>query len=64
MRCRSCNTLLTPFETSRKYLDNTYADLCNSCFRASDYKEPVIANYALLSVVEEEVDPVEEEENE
>jgi hypothetical protein len=33
MRCLSCNTVLTDFESTRKGLNtNEYLDLCNSCF--------------------------------
>ena len=33
MRCSCCNVLLTPFEaTIRKVSDNSFLDMCESCF--------------------------------
>lgn len=40
-RCRSCNTIMTSFELTRKYEDNTYVDMCNKCFKLSNYNKPV-----------------------
>jgi hypothetical protein len=37
MRCQSCNQKLTDFESTRKYVDGDYVDLCNTCFKASGY---------------------------
>jgi len=35
MRCLSCNSALTDFESTRKYADTgTHVDLCNYCFKA------------------------------
>ena len=34
MRCLSCNTILSSFEATRKYIDSQeFVDLCNYCFR-------------------------------
>lgn len=38
MRCVSCNSRLNDFESTRKYTDMTYIDLCNQCFKLSGYK--------------------------
>jgi len=35
MRCQSCNVILSDFEATRKYLDNTYVDMCNKCWHGS-----------------------------
>lgn len=42
MRCKACNKLLTDFETTRKYSDGSYVDMCNHCFKSSDYSGIVI----------------------
>ena len=38
MRCLSCQANLNDFESTRKYTDGSYIDLCNQCFRLSGYK--------------------------
>lgn len=45
-RCRACNVKLNKQEMTRKEAETgRYVDLCNHCFRASDYEEiPVITN--------------------
>jgi len=40
-RCKACDTIMTSFELTRKYQDNTYVDLCNKCFKLSNYSKPV-----------------------
>lgn len=35
MRCNSCNTNLSDYESTRKYMDGTYVDLCNKCWISS-----------------------------
>ena len=40
-RCKACDTIMTSFELTRKYSDNTYVDLCNKCFKLSNYKSSV-----------------------
>lgn len=38
MRCLSCNKVLNDSEATRKTVEsNTYVDLCNRCFDASDF---------------------------
>ena len=33
MRCQCCNVILTPFEaTIRRVSDNSFLDMCESCF--------------------------------
>lgn len=36
MHCLSCNKLLNDFESTRKYEDGEYVDLCSHCFNLSD----------------------------
>lgn len=36
MRCLSCDCNLNDYESTRKYPDGTYIDLCNRCFSGSD----------------------------
>lgn len=36
MRCISCDCNLNDYESTRKYEDGTYVDMCGRCFRASD----------------------------
>ena len=33
MRCLSCNTALNDYESTRKYKNGSYVDLCNYCYR-------------------------------
>lgn len=43
MRCLSCNKNLNDFESTRKYENGEYVDLCNNCFSKSDMKNiPII----------------------
>ena len=33
MRCRSCNVILSDYESTRRYLDNDeFIDLCSQCY--------------------------------
>lgn len=32
MHCRACEVELNDFETTRKYSDGSYVELCNRCF--------------------------------
>lgn len=32
MRCRACNANLSDYESTRKYKNGEYLDLCNHCF--------------------------------
>lgn len=34
--CLSCNKLLSDFESTRKYEDGSFVDLCNHCWFNSD----------------------------
>lgn len=36
MRCLSCGKNLNDYESTRKYPDGAYIDMCNGCFNASD----------------------------
>lgn len=36
MRCLSCNIALNDYESTRKYPDGGFIDLCNRCFNSSD----------------------------
>ncbi len=43
MRCLSCNKELNSFESTRKYAsDNSYVDLCNSCYAAAEMEDVAI----------------------
>jgi hypothetical protein len=53
MRCKACDCLLSDFESTRKYSDMTYVDLCTKCFQASDYENPVLERADLFSPEEE-----------
>lgn len=41
MRCLCCNKNLNDFESTRKYSDGTYVDMCNKCYTpaAADFQE-------------------------
>lgn len=41
MRCLACNTLLSDFEATRKYTDNSFIDLCNHCW----YKSQMVIEF-------------------
>jgi hypothetical protein len=55
MRCLSCNCSLNDFESTRKYLNGEYIDLCNRCFNSSDMRNidvierPDLAEYEDVS---------------
>jgi hypothetical protein len=38
MRCLACNTDLNDYESTRKDANGRYLDLCNTCFRATEYE--------------------------
>lgn len=38
MRCLACNTELNDFEATRKDSTGAFLDLCNNCFKASEYE--------------------------
>ena len=43
MRCVACNKNLTDFESTRKYTDGDYVDLCNTCWKNSQmYSEMTV----------------------
>lgn len=54
MRCKSCDRRLNDFETTRKYLDLSYVDLCNTCFKLSGYKGGIIENFKHKTPYDEE----------
>ena len=37
MRCLACNADLNDFEATRKDSEGRFLDLCNHCFRESEY---------------------------
>lgn len=37
MRCKACNKLLNDFEGTRRYSNGEFMDLCQKCYKASDY---------------------------
>lgn len=38
MRCLACNIELNDYESTRKDSNGQFMDLCNHCFRASEYE--------------------------
>lgn len=38
MRCLACNIELTDYEATRKDANDQFIDLCNHCFKASEYE--------------------------
>lgn len=38
MRCIACNTELNDFESTRKDSRGNYLDLCNYCFKSTEYE--------------------------
>lgn len=49
MRCLSCNCNLSDFESTRKYPDGEYVDMCQHCFNKSDLMNiPVIVREDLV----------------
>jgi hypothetical protein len=48
MRCRSCNKILTEYETSIRSIENEeYTDMCTSCISSLDGELNVIGNPTL-----------------
>lgn len=66
MRCTICNTLLTQYETSRRYnsgheLEGTFVDLCGSCLVSITECEPTITTDFSVDVVSYSSDELKEE---
>lgn len=64
MRCRSCNTTLNDFESTRKYANTgEYVDMCKRCFNSSDTEGIDVIERADLKPEEsiEEMDSDEED---
>ena len=52
MRCTCCNVILTPFEaTIKKVADNSFLDMCESCFRYISDEVKVLTREDLRSEV-------------
>ena len=34
MRCKACNVVLSDYEATRKTSEDTFLDLCNTCYRS------------------------------
>jgi hypothetical protein len=41
MHCRSCDCLLTDYETNRKDISGNYIDLCSVCY--TDVKDDILS---------------------
>lgn len=54
MRCISCNKPLNDFESTRKYEDGSYVDMCKGCFSTSDLENIIVIDRADLSHEDEE----------
>ena len=53
MRCIACDRALNDFESTRKYEDGSFVDLCNHCFKQSDMSDIVILERADLQEYED-----------
>lgn len=50
MHCRACDTLLTPFESTRRNANtHEFMDLCKKCFNEVKYIIPVIERKDLIT---------------
>lgn len=49
MRCYACNAELTDYEATRKDKQKQFIDLCNGCFKASNYDQEYTDRADLLS---------------
>lgn len=57
MRCLSCDTALTDFESTRKYSDTgEFVDLCNFCFKEIKETIAVQERYDLMEEADELAD--------
>lgn len=48
MRCLACNIELNDFEATRKDTNDQFIDLCNQCFKASEYEFDTVDRLDLL----------------
>lgn len=49
MKCLSCNTSLSDYESTRKYTDGTFLDLCCRCHSKSDMDDvPIVSRADLI----------------
>lgn len=53
MKCLSCDRILNDYESTRKYENGEYVDMCNSCFNKSDMSDIVIIDRSDLAQYEE-----------
>ena len=53
MRCLSCNKALNDFESTRKYENGEYIDMCNHCFNAADMRNVVVIERSDLAQYED-----------
>lgn len=53
MRCKSCNKNLSDFESTRKYNDMSFVDMCTPCFKATEYQGVVVDREDLRQIDED-----------
>ena len=53
MRCVSCDCELTDYESTRKYEEGEYLDLCNDCSRGMDEEIATVNRMDLLTIGDE-----------
>lgn len=62
IRCLSCDCNLNDYESTRKYEDGTYVDLCNRCLGKSDLTDIVTIDRPDLQEYEDLGDEIFEDE--
>lgn len=56
MKCLSCDKILSDFESTRKYENGEFVDMCNSCFSKSDMSSIVVLEREDLAESEDILD--------
>jgi len=54
MRCTCCDCDLTDYESTRRYEEGEYLDMCNNCSRSLDSEIATVNRMDLLSIGDEE----------
>ena len=55
MKCLSCDVILTPFESTRKYKSTgDHVDLCNACFKPIADQVPVVVRHDLVDLPDDD----------
>jgi hypothetical protein len=61
MRCIACNTNLNDFESTRKYENGEFVDMCEHCFRSSDMQNIAVIERHDLATCDDLPDDIMEE---